>query len=80
MQDEEKTSATSFAREVGKGIVEEGKSTLRWVLGSALVGALLVGGAGAWFFGMDALLYGAAIGAVIGALGALWLSAGPDLF
>ena len=80
MQDEENSSPSSFAREVGKGIIEDGKSTLRWVLGSALVGALLVGGASAWFFGMGALMYGAAIGAVIGALGALWLSAGPDLF
>ena len=80
MQDEENSPPTSFAREVGKGLIEGGKSTLRWAGGGAVFGALALGGAGLWFFGVNGLLYGAAIGAVVGALGALWLSAGPDLF
>lgn len=80
MQDEDNSSPPSVAREVGKGLIEDARSTLRWVGGGALVGALGLGGAGFWFFGTDGLLYGAAIGAVAGALVALWLSVGPDFF
>ncbi len=43
---------------------------LRWTLWGAVLGALVVGGAGAWFFGVKGLAYGAAAGAAVGGLGA----------
>ena len=49
----------------------EAKTWLRWVLGGAIVGGLLVGGGAAYFFGMSAFVYGGLIGAVSGGLGAL---------
>ena len=66
------------ALDVGKGLLSETKITLKW----ALVGALIVGGAGFWFLGLKGLGMGALIGAVIGAIagGGLYLWWGtPDL-
>ncbi|MEM8885560.1 MAG: hypothetical protein AAGD14_15955 [Planctomycetota bacterium] len=54
------------------GVVEGAKSSLRWALGGAIVGALVLGVAGAWFAGVTGLGIGAAVGAVLGGIGAWW--------
>ena len=62
-----------IGRAVGRGLVEEGRNWLRWAGGGALVGAVFLGGAGGYYFGLNGLGIGALAGAVIGAVGALVL-------
>jgi energy-converting hydrogenase Eha subunit A len=73
-EDEASTESliSEVGRAVGRDVIEEGKSWLRWALGGAIVGALGLGGLGVYLFGVEALIYGVLIGAVIGAIGA-WL-------
>ena len=63
----------SFARELGRGLVDEGVTWLRWAGTGAMVGAVTVGAAGLYFFGIEALAIAAAAGAIVGGLGALAL-------
>ena len=70
------------ARDIGRDFVGGTKTTLKWALCGAILGALLVGGVGFWLLGMKGLGIGALIGAVIGAIvgggGYLWwLSLSP---
>ena len=70
------------ARDIGKDFVGGTKTTLKWALGGAIVGALVVGGVGFWLLGMKGLGIGVLIGAVLGAIvggGAYlwWLSLSP---
>ena len=74
--------AQDTAREVGKDLVSGTKKILKWALGGAIVGALVVGGVGFWLLGMKGLGIGVLIGAVIGAIvgGGVylwWLSLSP---
>ena len=64
-----------IATDVGKDLVSGTKTILKWALGGAIVGALVVGGVGFWLFGMKVLGIGGLIGAVIGAIvgGAMYL-------
>jgi len=59
-----------------KGLMQEAKSELRtsfrWAVWGAGLGAIALAGAGLWYFGTTGLVYGAAIGAVAGGVGA-WL-------
>ena len=61
----------SFARELGRGLVDEGVTWLRWAGTGAMVGAVTVGAAGLYFFGIEALAIAAVVGAIVGGLGAL---------
>ena len=70
------------ARDIGKDLVGGTKTTLKWALGGAIVGALVVGGVGLWLLGMKGLgigvLIGAGIGAIVGGGVYLWwLSLSP---
>ena len=59
-----------------KGLMHEAKSELRtsfrWAMWGAGLGAIALAGAGLWYFGTNAMVYGALIGAVAGGVGA-WL-------
>lgn len=63
---------TSLAREVAQGLKAEFRTSLRWALRGAGVGAVLLGAAGFWFFGPTGLALGAGVGAMAGGL-AVWL-------
>ncbi|MGB0582443.1 MAG: hypothetical protein ACPGVU_22350 [Limisphaerales bacterium] len=63
----------SFAKEVGKGLLHEGKNTVKWGLGGALLGAVVLLGAGWFKFGFKVGLIGAGVGAIVGGIGAAWL-------
>lgn len=56
----------SFAREVGRGLVEEAKDSLRSAALGALLGAIVVGGGGLYYFGLFGLGAGAVVGALVG--------------
>lgn len=56
------------ARDVGKEFVSETKVTLKWALGGAIVGALILGGVGAKYLGLAGLGWGALAGAVVGSI------------
>jgi len=62
-----------MARDVGKDLASETKTTLKWALGGAIVGALIIGGIGFWLLGMKVLGVSALIGAVIGAIAGGWI-------
>lgn len=72
---EEPGSMGSILKDAGRSAVNEAKSTFKWLLGGAAVGALIVGGAGGFFLGWTGLGYGLIAGAVIGAFVTLWLMA-----
>lgn len=64
----EEPSLEGFAKDLGKSLVEEGKTWLRWAGVGALIGGIGLGGAGGYLFGLSAVLYGAVAGAAIGAV------------
>jgi hypothetical protein len=63
----------SFTKELGKGLLKEGKTTVKWGFWGAVVGAVALGGAGWFKFGPKVGLIGAAVGAVVGGIGAAWI-------
>jgi hypothetical protein len=67
-----KETGKQLARGLGVGLVEEGRTWLRFAGAGAGLGAIGLGGAGFWYFGLEAGAIGAAVGAVVGGLGA-WL-------
>ncbi len=64
--------AKETAKEVGKELLKEGKTTVKWGLWGAAVGAVALGGAGWFKFGPKVGLIGAGVGAVVGGIGAAW--------
>ena len=70
--DNKSSEPDSFAKEVGKGLLHEGKNTVKWGLGGALLGAAVLGGAGWFKFGFKLGLIGAGVGAIVGGIGASW--------
>ena len=64
-----------FLREVGRSVVDEAKSSLKWTLGGAVTGAVILGGVGAYYFGWSGLGIGLVAGAVIGILVVWWFAA-----
>ena len=74
-EDPKPTSLTKdVARAFGSGLVQGARSTLRCIAWGAAVGAVVLGAAGWWYFGMNGLMIGAGVGAVIGAIG-FWMFA-----
>lgn len=71
MSDEERPSSP-IVEGVKEGLVEEAGRWLKWAFGGALLGALVLGGLGLYWFGLTGLGIGAAAGAVLGGFGA-WL-------
>lgn len=63
----------SFAREVGRGLVEEAKDSVRSAAIGAVLGSAVLGGAGFYYFGLYGLLFGGILGAVIGG-GIFWFA------
>jgi len=64
--------AKETAKEVGKELLKEGKTTVKWGFWGAVVGAVALGGAGWFKFGTTMGLIGAGVGAVVGGIGAAW--------
>jgi hypothetical protein len=60
-------------REVGKDLLRETGTTIKWAFGGAVVGAIFVGGLGFWKFGVTGLWIGAVAGALIGGAIGGWL-------
>ncbi len=67
--DQENTKG--FAKEVGEGLVNEGRTWLLWGLVGAILGAVALGITGAVFLGFVGFVLGAVIGAVAGGIGAV---------
>lgn len=70
----------SLVKGVGKGLLEEGKTTFKWGFWGALVGAVGAGGFGWYRFGFKAGLIGAGVGAVVGGIGAVGIYLSASLF
>ena len=63
----------SFHREVGRGLVERAKDSLRSAAIGALIGAVIVGVAGLYYFGFYGFVVGSILGAVLGG-GMFWFA------
>jgi hypothetical protein len=76
MDSNEPSEFKSFGKEVGKGLLKEAKMeakiTMKWGLGGALVGAVVLGGVGWFKFGTTIGLIGAGAGALLGGAFAVW--------
>lgn len=62
-----------LGRDVGKDLLRETVTTLKWAMGGAIVGAVALGGIGFWKFGTTGLAIGAVAGAVVGGAAGFWL-------
>lgn len=60
--------AKEIVGDVGKQIASDTKATFKWALRAAIIGAIAVGGAGGWYFGLMGLAIGAVGGAIVGAI------------
>ena len=70
-----------LSRDVGKDLLRETGTTIKWVLGGALLGAVVLGGLGFWTFGVTGLAIGAIVGAVVGGVIGGWVYySGSSLF
>ena len=57
-----------------EGLVEGTQASVKWTLGGARVGMVVVGALGVFLFGWTGLLIGAVAGALIGGLASLLFS------
>jgi hypothetical protein len=60
--------AKELARDVSKGLLKETGVTLKWGLWGAVLGAIVLGGVGAWYFSAAGLVVGALAGALLGGI------------
>jgi hypothetical protein len=72
MPEQEGYSTNPIVEGAKEGVVEFARSSVKWILGGALVGAVVVGVVGMVLFGWTGLAIGAVAGAVGGGIGA-WL-------
>jgi len=63
---ESKGFVREVGRDVGKHLLRETGTTIKWAFGGAVVGAIIVGGVGFWKFGVTGLWIGAVAGALLG--------------
>lgn len=68
--DHDDSQPGSFTQELGKQVGREARSALRWTARGAMLGAMVVGAFGLWYFSLMGLWIGAGIGAVGGGIGA----------
>lgn len=61
-----------LGRDIGKDLLCETGTTIKWTLGGALVGAAVLGGLGFWKFGVTGLAIGAVAGAIVGGAIGFW--------
>ena len=59
-------------RDVGKELLRETGTTIKWAVGGAFFGAIVLGGLGLWKFGVTGLGIGAIVGAVVGGAAGGW--------
>jgi hypothetical protein len=71
--DRDDPQSESFSQGLVKEFRQEARSALRWARNGAIVGAVVLGGIGLWYFGLVGLGIGAGIGAVVGGVGAFLL-------
>jgi hypothetical protein len=55
-----------IGRDVGTDLVRETGTTIKWAVGGALIGTVVLGGLGLWKFGVTGLAFGAIAGGVVG--------------
>ena len=63
-----------FFRELGRSLANGVWDALRWILVGGILGAIALGSAGGYYFGWSGLGIGLLVGAIAGALAALWLA------
>jgi hypothetical protein len=61
-----------IGRDVGTDLVRETGTTIKWAVGGALIGAVVLGGLGLWKFGVTGLAIGAISGGVVGGVVGGW--------
>ena len=61
-----------IGREAGTDLVHETGTTIKWAMGGALVGAVVLGGLGFWKFGVSGLAIGAIAGGIVGGVVGGW--------
>jgi hypothetical protein len=61
-----------FIKDVGKELLRDIGTTIKWAIGGAFFGAIVLGGFGLWKFGVIGLGIGAIVGAVIGGATGGW--------
>ena len=61
-----------IGRDVGTDLVSETVTTIKWAVGGALIGAVVLGGIGFWKFGVTGLAIGATAGGVVGGVAGGW--------
>jgi hypothetical protein len=67
-----KSETEEFIKDVGKDLLRETGTTIKWAVGGALVGAVVLGGLGLWKFGITSLTIGAVVGAALGGATGFW--------
>jgi hypothetical protein len=75
--------AASGLRIAGSGLAQMALGWLRWLGAGAVGGAVVLGGVGLYFFGLNGLALGAGVGAVLGVLLVLvaaYLAATADIW
>ncbi len=73
MTEQDPAKQKTFAKEVLSGLKEDARSSLRWAIGGAIAGAVVLGGIGLILFGLKGLLIGAGLGGAVGGIGVSWL-------
>ena len=61
-----------IGREAGTDLVHETGTTIKWAMGGALIGAVVLGGLGFWKFGVTGLTIGAIGGGIVGGVIGGW--------
>jgi hypothetical protein len=61
-----------IGRDVGTDLVRETGTTIKWAVGGALIGTVVLGGLGLWKFGVTGLAFGAIAGGVVGGVVGGW--------
>ena len=73
---QKKSGAVGFIKEigqeVGQDLVQETGTTIKWAVGGALIGAVVLGGLGFWKLGVTGLAIGAIAGGVVGGVVGGW--------
>ena len=73
---QKKSGTTGFIKEIGRDVgtdlLHETRTTIKWAVGGALIGAAVLGGLGFWKFGVTGLAIGSIAGGVVGGVIGGW--------